>query len=86
VGTEVKGIAPSLVRDFAQQARMLDAGELKNCTPAKRYTLLLSLIRITKARARDAVAGTAVKRIATIFASRHTHGKGAPRFLEAEWP
>lgn len=66
VGTELKDIAPSLIHDFAKQARTADAGELKDFTSAKRYTLLLSLIHRTKARTRDAVAGTAVKRIATI--------------------
>jgi len=39
---------------------------LKDFTPAKRYTLLLCLIHRTKARTRDAVAGTLVKRISTI--------------------
>jgi len=66
VGNELKEIAPALVRDFARQARTSDAGELKDFSPAKRYTLLLSLIHSTKARTRDAVAGTVVKRIATI--------------------
>lgn len=65
-GTELKGIAPSLVSEFAKQARTTDAGELKDFTPAKRYTLLLSLIYNTKARTRDAVAGMVVKRLATI--------------------
>jgi hypothetical protein len=41
VGTELKDIAPSLIHDFAKQARTTDAGELKDFTPAKRYTLLL---------------------------------------------
>jgi hypothetical protein len=66
VRTELKDIAPPLIRDFAKQARTTDAGELKDFTPAKRYTLLLCLIQSTKARTRDAVAGTVVRRIATI--------------------
>jgi Zn-dependent oligopeptidase len=66
VKTELKDIAPSLIRDFAKQARNTDAGELKDFTPAKRYTLLLCLIQSTKARTRDAVAATVVRRIATI--------------------
>ena len=66
VGTELKDIAPSLIRDFAKQARTTDAGELKDFTPAKRYTLLLCLIHRTRARTRDAVAGTLVKRVSTI--------------------
>ena len=43
VGTELKDIAPSLVRDFAKQARTTDAGELKDFAPAKRYTVLISV-------------------------------------------
>ena len=66
VGTELKGIAPSLIGEFARQARTADAAELKDVTPAKRYTLLLCLIHNTKARTRDAVASMAVQRIATI--------------------
>ena len=66
VGTELKGIASSLIGDFAKQARTADAGELKDFTAAKRYTLLLSLIHNTQTRTRDAVAGMAVRRIATI--------------------
>jgi hypothetical protein len=65
-GTELKDIAPSLIQDFAKQARTADAAELKDFTPAKRYTLLLSLLQSTEARTRDAIAGIVVKRIATI--------------------
>jgi len=65
-GSELKGVAPSLVSEFAKQARAADAGELKRFAAAKRYTLLLSLIYNTRARTRDAVAGMAVKRIATM--------------------
>jgi hypothetical protein len=65
VGTELIDIAPALVSDFAKQARTADVGELKDFSPAKRYTLRSALIHSTKARTRDAVAGTVVKRIAT---------------------
>ena len=66
VATELKDIAPALIRDFAHQARTADASDLREFAAAKRYTLLLSLVHNAKARARDTVAGTVVKRIATI--------------------
>ena len=64
--TALKGVAPTLVCEFAKQARTTDAREFKDFTSAKRYTLLLSLISNAKARTRDAVAGTLVNRMATI--------------------
>ena len=38
------GIAPMKIRNFAHQAKSLDAGELQDFAPANRYTLLLFLI------------------------------------------
>lgn len=66
IATDLKDVAPALIRDFAHQARTADASDLKEFAPAKRYTLLLSLMHNAKSRARDTVAGTVVKRIATI--------------------
>jgi hypothetical protein len=71
LATELRDIAPALIQDFAHQARTADASDLKEFAPAKRYTLLLSLLHNAKARTRDTVAGTVVKRIATI----HKRGK-----------
>jgi TnpA family transposase len=65
-GTALKGVAPSLVDEFAKQARTSDAGELKDFAAPKRYTLLLSLIQNTQGRTRDAVARMLVNRVATI--------------------
>lgn len=66
IAADLKDVAPALIRDFAHQARTADASDLKDFAPAKRYTLLLSLMQNANARARDTVAGTVVKRIATI--------------------
>jgi len=38
-GTELKGVAPSLVAELAKPARATHAAELKRFTPAKRYAL-----------------------------------------------
>jgi hypothetical protein len=65
-GRELMGVAPSLVAEFAKQARTTNAAELKRFTAPKRYTLLLSLIHNTQARTRDAVARMLVHRLATI--------------------
>jgi hypothetical protein len=48
-GMELMGVAPSLVAEFAKQARTTNAAELKRFRAPKRYTLLLSLIHNTKA-------------------------------------
>jgi hypothetical protein len=66
-GRERMGVAPSLVAEFAKQARTTNAAERKRFTASKRYTLLLSLIQNTQAaRTRDAVARMLVHRLATI--------------------
>ena len=66
MGAELKEVAPALIQHFAHQAQTADASDLKEFAPAKRYTLLLSLLHNAKARGRDTVAGTVVKRMATI--------------------
>ena len=66
IGAELKDVAPALIQDFAHQARTADASDLKDFPSAKRYTLLLCLMHNARARARDTVAGTVVKRVATI--------------------
>jgi hypothetical protein len=54
------------VGHFAAEARALDAAELKDVAPPKRYTLLLSLIARTQVQARDDLAEMFVKRMARI--------------------
>jgi len=53
------------VGEFAKQARTADAGEFKDFTGPKGYTLLLSMIHNGRMRTRDAVATTLVNRAAT---------------------
>jgi len=65
-GAALTGVAPTLVGEFAKQARTTDAAELKRFTAPKRYTLLLSLIHHTRAQTRDAVARMLVNRVATV--------------------
>jgi hypothetical protein len=60
------GTAPMKIRNFAQQAKALDAGELKDFAPANRYTLLLCLIHRMRVRAKDDIGEMLLKRMATI--------------------
>jgi TnpA family transposase len=60
------GIAPTKIRNFAQQAKALDAGELKDFAPANRCTLLLCLIHRMRVRTRDDIGEMLLKRMATI--------------------
>ena len=64
-GTALESVTPTLVGEFAKQARTADAGEFQDFTGPKRYTLLLSLIHNARTRTRDAVATTLVHRVAT---------------------
>ena len=64
-GTELKGVAPSLVAELAKPARATHAAELKRFTPAKRYALWLWWIHNAKARSSDAIARMLVHRRAT---------------------
>ena len=62
VDDPLAGIAPTKIRNFAQQANALDAG----FAPANRYTLLLCLIHRMRVRTRDDIAEMLLKRMATI--------------------
>jgi hypothetical protein len=55
-------------RHFAAEAQVLDAAELKDITPQKRYTLVLSLIQRPQIQARDDLAEMFSKRIARFHA------------------
>jgi hypothetical protein len=54
------------VRFFASQTQNYDVAELKECAPAKRYTLVLALIYRMRIRARDHLAEMFIRRMATI--------------------
>ena len=60
------GLTPAKVRHFAAEAQVLDAAELKDVTPPKRYALLLSLLHRAQIRARDDLAEMFSKRMARL--------------------
>jgi TnpA family transposase len=60
------GLTPAKVRHFAAEARALDAAELKDVTPPKRYTLLLCLVHRAQVQARDDLVEMFGKRMARI--------------------
>ncbi len=62
------GLTPAKVRHFAGEAQVLDAAELKDITPPKRYTLLLCLVQRAQIQARDDLAEMFSKRIARFHA------------------
>lgn len=53
-------------RYYANYALALDAGDLKDLVPAKRYTLILTMIQHLRARVRDDLGEMFVRRMATI--------------------
>lgn len=63
---------PELKRKhFAAEGRALDAAELKDFRPAKRYAVLLCLIHRARVQVRDDLADMFIKRMGKI----HNHGK-----------
>lgn len=57
------GLPPLKLKHFAAEARALDAAEMKDFAPSKRYTLLLCLIHRTRVQCRDQLALMLIKRI-----------------------
>ena len=64
------GIPHAKIKHFAAEAKALDAAELKNFAPPKRYVLLLSLIHRARVQARDDLANMFIKRM------NHIHRRG----------
>src|SRR6266571_7019737 len=62
----VHDIPPALIRHFATEARALDASELNDYTPAKRFTLLACLIKETQMNTRDDLIEMFLKRMVSI--------------------
>lgn len=60
------GLPDTKIRHFAAQAMAYDVSELRECAEAKRYTLLVALIRRMQIRARDQLAEMFLRRVATI--------------------
>ena len=62
----LEGIPDAKIRHFAAQAMAYDVSELRECAEAKRYTLLVALIRRMQVRARDQLTEMFLRRMATI--------------------
>ena len=60
------GVRETKIRHFASQAMVYDVAELKECSPAKRYALMLALMYRMRVRARDHLAEMFIRRMATI--------------------
>jgi TnpA family transposase len=67
----LRNISTVKLKQFAEQARSLDASNLRDFSPSKRYTLMLCLIHQAQTREKDALAITFCK---TIF-KMHSHAK-----------
>jgi Domain of unknown function (DUF4158) len=59
-------IPPAIVKHFAAEARVLDASELQDYTPAKRLTLVACLIQQCQMSTRDDLIKMFLKRISTV--------------------
>lgn len=69
----LEGIPETKLRHMADNAAVLDAGELKDYRPAKRHALVLALIRRMRVRCRDDIAEMFIKRMSLI----HKHAREA---------
>ncbi len=70
-----KNIRETKIRHFSSQAMAFDVSELKECTVAKRYTLMLALIYQMRVRTRDHLAEMFIRRMATIQGYRRDEAK-----------
>lgn len=68
----LKHIIPIKLAQFSEQARSLDASDLKDFAKPKRYALMLSLIGHAQTRAKDALAITFCKTIFKMHKDAHT--------------
>lgn len=66
IGDLFDGIPDTKIRYFAAQAMAYDVSELRECSEAKRYTLLVALIHRMQVRARDQLAEMFLRRVAAI--------------------
>ena len=73
VGSEqhLQDIPYAKIKHFAAEAKALDAAEIKEFSPPKRYVLILSMIHRARIQARDDLANMFIKRISQI----HRRGK-----------
>src|SRR5437870_500346 len=73
------GLTPAKIRHFAAEAQVLDAGELKDITEPKRYTLLLCLIHRAQIQGRDDPAEMFLKRVARFHVQAQQELECSPR-------
>lgn len=66
LGAIFQDVRESKIRYLASQAMAYDVAELKECTPPKRYALMLALIYRMRVRARDHLAEMFIRRMAMI--------------------
>jgi TnpA family transposase len=67
----LKDVPPAKIKNFYAQAKSLDASEIKDFAPLKRYSLLICLIHRAKIKVRDSITEMFIKRIAKL----HQKGK-----------
>jgi len=67
----LQGIPYAKIKHFAAEAKALDAAEIKQFSPPKRYVLILSMIHRARIQTRDDLANMFIKRISQI----HRRGK-----------
>jgi len=67
--TVLADLSANKLKHMAEMASVLDAGEMKDFIPAKRYAMVLALIRQMQVRARDDVAEMFIRRISAIHKS-----------------
>ncbi|MBF8179150.1 Tn3 family transposase [Herminiimonas contaminans] len=67
--TLLADVPTTKLKHMADMASVLDAGEMKDLTSAKRHTLILALIRQMRVSARDDIAEMFIRRIGTAHKS-----------------
>ncbi|MEB0011401.1 hypothetical protein QN379_03355 [Glaciimonas sp. Gout2] len=65
----LEGVPATKLKHMADMASALDAGDMKDLRPAKRYTLILALIRQMRIGTRDDIAEMFIRRIGTMHKS-----------------
>lgn len=63
------GVPTTKLKHIADMASALDAGDMKDFTPAKRHTIILALIRQMRVSARDDIAEMFIRRVGTMHKS-----------------
>ena len=71
----VETISKVKLQQFAEQARSLDANDLKNFTPSKRYALMICLLFQAQSRAKEALGTTFYKTMAKMHKKQERNSK-----------